>query len=230
MMPARTLGIVAVGLVVSMHPLHGQDRSRYRDFQLGSDLPTVSALTRVATSQAKTIHLRPALMQELRWNRGYSVSDATAQPDPVQQIVFSFYNDQLTKMVIDYDHDRTAGMTDADMVEAISATYGPPLLPAVQRTQGVTSPREEGSATSVGRWGDADYSVVLYRSVYASGFRMIVSSPRLEGLARTADVQATQLDKREAPQRELARQQKEVEDKRVSQDKARVANKGAFRP
>ena len=100
MMHARTPGIIALGLVVSTHALQGQDRFRY--LQLGSDLPTVSALTRVAVSQAKTIHLRPALMQELRWNRGYSVSDATAQPDPVQQIVFSFYNDQLTKLVVDY--------------------------------------------------------------------------------------------------------------------------------
>ena len=36
MIPARTLGVVAIGLVVSTYPLHGQDRSRYRDFQLGS--------------------------------------------------------------------------------------------------------------------------------------------------------------------------------------------------
>ena len=35
---------------------------------------------------------------------------------------------------------------------------------------------------------------------------------------------------REAPQREIARQKKETEDTRASQEKSRVANKAAFRP
>ena len=53
---------------------------------------------------------------------------------------------------------------------------------------------------------------------------------RLEALARTADAQAIRLDQREAPQREIAREKKEVEDTRLSQAKARAANKAAFRP
>jgi hypothetical protein len=70
---------------------------------------------------------------------------------------------------------------------------------------------------------------MLYRA-YSLDFRLIVASPRLEALARTADVQATRLDDREAPQREIARQKKETEDARASQEKSRVANKAAFRP
>jgi hypothetical protein len=226
----RTLAMVALGLVLSPHPLPGQDRSRYRDFQLGSDLPSVSTLASVAASEAKTIHQRPAVMQELEWRPPY-VSGATApQHDPVRQIVFSFYNNQLSKMVVDYDHDQTAGMTDVDMIDAISTAYGPPLRPAVKKTRTVTSQTEEESGTPVARWGDADYSVRLYRSSYATGFRIIVTSPRLEALARTADARAILLDEREAPQREIGRQKKEVEDTRVSQEKARLANKAAFRP
>jgi hypothetical protein len=38
------------------------------------------------------------------------------------------------------------------------------------------------------------------------------------------------MDEREAPQREIARQKKETEDARTSQEKARLANKAAFRP
>src|SRR5205823_4320508 len=145
--------------------------------------------------------------------------------------LFSFCNDQLTKMVINYDSERTAGLTDADMIEAISATYGAPLKAAATRPIGtMVSSRDEESGARVSRWGDADYSVVLYRASYGSGFRMIVSSPKLEALARTADVQAIRLDEREAPKRETARQKKELEDTRVSREKARVANKAAFRP
>jgi hypothetical protein len=231
MINTHTLTIVALGLVVSTQALQGQDRSRYRDFQLGSDLQSVSALAKVAASDATTVHQRPAVIQKLEWRLPYFMSGSTApQNDPVREIVFSFYNDQLSKMVVDYDHDRTAGMTDADMIEAISTAYGSPLKPAVKKTRAVASQVEEESSTPVARWGDADYSVVLYRSSYASGFRIIVTSPQLDALARTADAQAIRLDERGAPQREIARQKKEVEDTRVSQEKARIANKAAFRP
>jgi hypothetical protein len=230
MRTVRTLAIVALGFALSGSPLHGQDRSRYRDFQLGGNLPSIAALTGVAVSEAKTIHQRPAVMQELEWRRPYSTTSSTpAETDPVKQITFSFYNDQLSRMVVDYDRDRTSGLTDADLIDAISTAYGPPLK-TVARTGRPVSHVEEESGTPVARWGDADYSVVLYRSSYASGFRMIVASPRLEALARTADVQALRLDDQEAPQRELERQKKEAADTHTSQEKARVVNKAAFRP
>jgi hypothetical protein len=237
MIPARTLTMVALGLVLSTHTVQSQERARYRDFQLGSDVRSVSALTGVAASEAKTVHQRPAVIQELEWRPQFSLrSVAPATTDPVQQILFRFYNDQLSKLVVDYDRDRTAGLTDADMIEAISTAYGPPVKPAAKKTRTVLSPLEGESGTAVARWGDADYSVVLYRSsdLYGSSsssrFRLIVTSSRLEALARTADAQAIRLDAHEAPQREIARQKKEVTDARVSQEKARLANKAAFRP
>ena len=73
---------------------------------------------------------------------GYGVPRApTAVPtDPVQHIVFSFYADQLFKLVVDDDRDRTEGMTDADMVEAISTRYGSPVTPLPRPSRG-TCPR-----------------------------------------------------------------------------------------
>jgi hypothetical protein len=59
---------------------------------------------------------------------------------------------------------------------------------------------------------------------------MIVTMPRLDALARAAETQSLRLDAREAPQREIARQKKEVDDARTSQEKARVTNKATFRP
>jgi hypothetical protein len=224
----RTLAMTVAGVVLAASLAHGQDRARYRDYQLGGDVPSISALSGVARSEIKTLHERPAVMQELQWRRRYSATGA-AQTDPVQQIVFSFYNDQLSKMVVDYDHDRTAGMTDLDMIEGISQAYGPQLAVA-RKPRAVAAPLEEESGTLLARWGDADYSVMLYRSSFASGFRIIVTSPRLEALARTADAEAIRLDQREAPQREVARQKKEAEDSRASEDKARAANKAVFRP
>jgi hypothetical protein len=225
------LAIGALGLVLSTHSLQSQDRSQYRSYQLGSDLPSVSLLTGIAASEARTIHLRPAIMQELQWQRPYSGSGTTlAQTDPVKQIVFSFYNDQLSKMVVDYDADRTAGMTDADMIDAISTEYGPQSKPAVRTSRAVALRGDQDGGTPVAQWGDVDYSVVLYRSSYRSTLRMIVTSPRLDALARAANAQAIRLDELEAPRLELARQKKESEDRRASEEKARLANKAVFRP
>jgi hypothetical protein len=231
MINKRTFTVVVLGLVLSTYALQGEDRLKYRDFQLGSDLPSVAALTKAAASDTKTIHQRPAVIQELEWRPPYFASgSSTPQNDPVRQILFSFYNDQLSKMVVDYDHDRTAGMTDADMIDALSAAYGPPLKAVVKKTRPVGFEVGSESGFPVARWGDANASVVLYRSSYASGFRVVVTSARLEALAQTADTQANLLDRQEAPQREIARQKKEVEDTRVSQEKARITNKAAFRP
>ena len=231
MISTRTLPAVTLGLVLSLHGLQGQTPSRYREFQLGSNVGSVSALIKVAASEARTIHQRPAVIQELKWRPPYFVSGSTTpRTDPVQQIVFSFYDDQLFRILIDYDPQRTGGMTRADMVDAISQAYGSPLQAGAGKAPAAASQLEVESGTPVARWGDAEYSVVLYQSSYASGFRVLVSSPRLEALARTADAQAVRLDQREAPQRELARQKKEADDARVSQEKARVSNKAAFRP
>ena len=70
---------------------------------------------------AKTIHGRPALMQGLEWRAPYSPDERGS--DPVQPIVFRFYNDQLYKIVVGYGHSPTVGMTGTDMIEGISATY-----------------------------------------------------------------------------------------------------------
>ena len=82
----------------------------------------------------------------------------------------------------------------------------------------------------VAEWGSGEYAAVLYRSSYASGFRMVVTSPRLTALARKAEAQALRLEERDAPQRERARQQKEAETERAAKAKARSANKAAFKP
>jgi len=230
MITRRSLAVGVLGFVVCPQLLHAQSGARYRGFQLGGDLPTVSALAGVAPSEAKVIHERPALMQDLQWRLPYASRGPTAPPaDPVQQIVFSFYNDQLFRLVIDYDRDRTEGMTAADMIEAISSAYGP-MSKAPQKSRAASSQVEQQSGAPIARWGDTDYSVVLYRSSYASGFRMIVTSLGLDRLARAAEARAYQLDELDAPKREIARQKKEADDARAAKEKARIANKAGFRP
>jgi hypothetical protein len=231
MIAARSLVVAAVGLVLSTASLQGQGQPQYRDFPLGADLASVSTSAGIAASEAKTTHVRPAAMQELEWRRpSYIRGSMVQQTDPVEQIVFSFFNDQLFKMVIDYDRRRTEGLTEGDLIAAISETYGSPLPAKLLTTHRVSPQIETDSETSIARWAGADYSVGLYRSPYRAGFRMIVTSSRLAALAQTAEAQAVRLDQSEAPQRQIALKKQEAEDARLAQEKARPANKAAFRP
>ena len=232
MSSAQALGVGVLGLVLSTPALYGQKPAQYRDFQLGSDVAAVAALTGVAVSDAKTVRSRPATLQELRWRRAYAGLGAAV--DPVEQIAFSFYHDQLFRLVIDYGRDQTEGMTDADMVDAISTMYGAAVKPPVKAARAALAGVDEESGIRVAGWGNHEYTAVLYRSsegMYGSpSFSMIVTSIRLRALAQTAESQAVRLDERDAPQRERARQKKEADDERVAKAKARQTNKAAFKP
>lgn len=231
MMKLRTVATCAVAMTISGELVHAEDLSRYRKFELGATVAAVATLTGVASSEAKTIHQRPALLQELesrpsRWTAG-STAEST---DPVERIGFSFYNDRLFQIVVDYGRDRTEGMTDADMIEAISATYGPGIKP-VRSPGRIQSQVDIESGTPVARWADPTHAVVLYRiSSYGGVYRLIVTDAVVAKLARTGTTQALRLDEQEAPQREIARQKKERADALAVADKARRANKSQFIP
>ncbi len=233
MINARTLAIVACGIVGLTRGVDGQSLSQYRNFMFGSDLASVSALARIDRADAKTIHQRPAVLQDLEWRPSRWVPGSTdASMDPVERILFSFVNDQLFRVVVDYGHERTEGMTAADMIEGISSVYGAPLTRSPRVAgRAAASQLEIESGSLVARWGDSDHQAALYQtSSYGTSYRMIVTDVRLDELARKARTQAGRLDDQEAPAREIARQKKERDDARAATDKARAANKGAFRP
>jgi hypothetical protein len=231
MINTRTFATCALGLVLLTHGVDGQAVAQYRNFELGVNVAAVSALTGLATSDAKIIHQRPALLQDLEWRPSHWLTGATLpSTDPVQQIGFSFYNDRLFRIVVDYDRDRTEGLMDADLIEAISEVYGVPATRAAGPAR-VASRVETESGSPVARWGDAAHIVVLYRtSSYRGGFRLIITDPALDDLARKATTQAVRLDDQEAPKREVARLKKEQDDGRTAAEKARLANKKVFRP
>jgi len=227
------LRTLAIGLIVLLFApaAQSQDHTRYRDYRLGSDLKSVAALAKIPVAGAKTVHERPSLIQDLEWRQPYlMIESATKQSDPVQRMVFSFYDDQLFRVVISYDRRRTSGLTDPDMIEALSATYGAALLLPSANLPVLTGPLASDLGAPIAQWGDVDYSVGLYRSSFAPEFRVVFTSPRLDALARTASAEAIRLDEREAPQHEIERRQKEAEETRALQEKARVANKATFTP
>src|SRR5579862_1504392 len=200
---ARTVAVCAFGLALLSPRVDAQDFSRYRTFDLGASVASVSTTTGVAASEAKTLHQRPVVLQNLEWRPSrWNTGAATGSADAAQQMVFSFYDDRLFRIVVDYGRDATAGMTNADLIEAISAIYGEPLANTVRAPGRVPSDVEAESGTAVARWGDRDHAVVLYRtSSYGDALRLIVTALPVDALARKAESQARLLEDREAPSR-----------------------------
>jgi len=224
----RTLVFFASTVLLVTQPLAAQNLSHYRDYQLGGTLGSVAAAGGVSPAGAKLIHQRPELIQELRWRPPYG-RGADVQADPVREVVFSFYNDELFQIVVDYDRQRIEGLTDEDLIGAISATYGPPALRG-RDPRASTIPSASDADSVIARWADADASLMLVRGTYPTSLQLVVASQRLGPLARTAAAAAVRQDDLEAPQRELDQQMKKVEDRRLSVEKARTVNKAAFKP
>ncbi len=230
MIRPRALAISVFGVLLTAHPLHAQEISRYREVEMGSPLLSVAGLSGLTPADAKVIHQRPAIIQDLEWRLRSSVSGSTIQDDPVQDVVFSFYNDQLFRIVVNYDRDRTLGLTDTDLIEALSAVYGAPAVRTVARPRASEASDNVDEDLVVARWENAESSVALLRAAYPTPVRLVLLSKRLAGLARTATATAVRLDDREAPQREVERVQKEADAALAAQGKARSANKAAFKP
>jgi hypothetical protein len=204
------------------------DLSRYREFRFGMDLLAVAKQAEMQPSEARVTHQRPAVIQELEW-RPQRFLAYSLQADPVQEVLFSFYNGALFRIVVNYDPIRTEGLTDEDMVQAISAKYGTATRPTAKIVLFSSPQVYNDSEKVIARWEDSQYSFNLFRSSYQPGFAMLVFSKRLDPLAQAAIVEAVRLDEQEAPQREIALQQKQDEENRAAQAKARLVNKAAFR-
>jgi len=209
--------------------IHAQDLSIYRGFQFGMSLPAVAKQADVKASDARVIHQRPALIQELEWRPQRSF-DSSKETDPVKQVLLSFYNGELFRVLVTYDQDRTKGLTDQDMVESISATYGTASSPSAQIILFSSSRVYNNAEKVLARWEDEQYSFNLYRVSYSSAFGIAAFSKRVDALAQQATIEAIRLDEREAPEREIQRRKKLDDEDRLAQDKARPGNKANFRP
>lgn len=192
MIGIRTVTLLAFLIALSASSICAQDLSSYRDFQFGMNVSAVAKQTGMNLSEAKTLHRHPALIQELWWQRSFSGS--SPQMDPVREVVFSFYNGALCRMVVNYDRHRTEGFTDEDMIEVISAKYGVAARPVAAVVLFSSSQVYNDNEKVIARWEDSQYSYNLYHSSNQPVFGMLVFSKRLDALAQTAIAKAIQLD------------------------------------
>lgn len=225
MIRARILAMSIASVVISTPLISAQDLSRYREFQLGMSLVAVAQQAGI-TPEARVLHQRPGLIQELMW---LPPLGSSRQGDSARKVVFNGYNGELFRIVVNYDRDRTEGLTVEDMVDALSAKYGRATLPATAIRPSLSRVSKD-SDKILASWEDSQYSVNLFRSSYPSTFGLVVFSKQLDALAWADTVEAIRLDEEGAPQREIERQQKQTEENRARQEKARGVNKPTFRP
>jgi hypothetical protein len=202
------------------------DLSKYREFQLGSDLATVTNQTAGRPTTSAVIQTRPALIQTLTW-RPQSLGQSS-KAEAAQEVVFSFYGGALYRIAVNYDRYETEGLTADDLVEAMSVDYGTP----VKSFASPTGTAEPGGDTDslVARWEDAQHRLDLVRSSYGPTYRLIGVLKSLEAPVQASIHEAKRLDDQEAPQREAARLATEQEASKSKLDKVRLANKAKFRP
>jgi hypothetical protein len=210
-------------------PLAAADLGTYREFKIGASTAEVIARATGSERDVKTLHERPALLQELLWRPRYASSANSADRDSVAAIVFSFIDNQLFRMVINYDRSRTEGLTNEDMITSLSAMYGPrSTRPAP------TAPRPAfeslDTPTVIATWREGDATLSLNQSAYGGGFSLVITSIPLEALARKAQATAVTKDAREAPAREAARAKELADAARAAAQKTRTTNKDTFKP
>jgi hypothetical protein len=234
--------VVALSLILLSAPMiSGQDLSKYRTFSLGTSLAELSKQVGPYSHYTTLIHQRPAAIQELTFWTLHSFRSPVGVY-PVSQILFSFYNGELYRIVVTYDRGDTEGLTDDDMVQAVSARYGTAtrLYPEINflptnyldgSTDKVipfflTSDPNRSVDRVIARWEDSQNSVNLFRSTSRNSFGLAISSKRLDAQAEAAIFEFEKLEKREAPEVAIDRREKEADELEV----ARQLNLKTFRP
>src|SRR5260370_32407421 len=196
----RSSILCLVVLLLSTPLLCAQDRSKYRPFATGMSSTRVLERTDQKMAEVKMTHQHPALMQALTWwppNR----PGTPFQSDTVQQILLSFYNGELYRISVTYDQGAIGGLTAEDMVQSISAKYGPPAI----STAGInvsTNERQDSEERVIALWEDSQYSLSLHRSSFSSDFELVICSMRLNAEADEAIAKAVKLEEQADPARD----------------------------
>jgi hypothetical protein len=231
MFQIRSWALSIFCLVLSAPMLEAQDLSGYRGFHLGMALAAAAEQARLPVTAARVLYQRPQLIQELEWQPQAQAHAADAEA--VRTVRFTFYDGRLYKVAVVYDRNRIEGLTAEDFVEAMTASYGPPVLTST--LVGISVPDvyidySFGTDLKVSaQWEDPQHSVCLVQSRYPSTFGLLLLSKEPDRLAREAAAASARLDTLEAPQREATRLQAEADQDRARAVKARSANKRAFR-
>jgi len=221
----RNILISFAAILISAPTVLGQNLAKYQKFSLGTSLAEVSKQVGPYSHETTLVHQRPAVIRELKfWPLNFSSS---VRVDKVWQILFSFYNGALYRIVVAYEQDATAGLTEDDMVQAISDRYGTATRAATDVNFFPTNYLDGSSDTVIpffpisdpyrsadrviARWEDSQNAVSLLRSSNLNSFRLAISSKQLDAQAEAAIIESVKLENEEASQKEIDWQKSEAD-------------------
>jgi hypothetical protein len=209
--------LAAIMILISASVIQAQDLSKYRNFSFGSSVASVSKQVDRQPADAQVIHQQPALIQELDWYPPMSF-DSSRPAEPVEKVVFSFYNGALYRVLVVYDSSAIKGLTDEDMIRIVSAKYGVATRP-VANINFPTNPSYAAAEKVVARWEDSQYSLNLFRSPAPDTFAMVMFDKQLDAQAGVSIAESVQLETQQAPQKEVERVKKEADDLEVERQR-----------
>jgi hypothetical protein len=226
-----TLAVTLALVTCCSAVVQAQDVSAYRGVRLGMTVGEVATAAGVPPADVTVSFQRPVLVQELEWRHpaGLSVTDVPTDQDSVASVRYTFCNGALYRIVVSYDPDRTEGLTDQDMVDALAPVYGTARMPGGKVVTSPVSQTYADTEAVTATWEDARASVTLFHGTYRSTFGLIISGKALSAQAQAGIVESMRLATLDAPRRELAEQKARDDIENVAHAKARLLNKAAFR-
>ena len=229
---ARFLAVSVCAVLFGVSSLtSAQDLSRYREVPFGSSVSAVVASTGTNPADVKVIHQRPALIQELAWRPQYAIGRPVGRSEAAREVTYRFLDDKLFSIIVVYDARLVEGLTNADLITAVSDVYGPATLtPAATQPPAPAPAGSINGTTAIARWQSTDYEFTLMREVYPETFRLIGVSSQLGTAARAAETEARRLDQQDAPRRLAEQAVADAERRKAAAEKTRTTNKGEFRP
>ncbi len=226
-----TVAVASIVVLLTASTVRAADASSYRGFRLGMTVSEVAAAAGMSPTAVTTVYQRPLLIQELEWSPPgvAGVAGVLPERDTVSQVLFGFCDGGLYRIVVSYDGDRTEGMAQQDLIDALSIGYGQATRPVTQIITSAAGQTYLDTGDVLARWEDATASVNLFSRAYWSTFGLVIFSKKVAPLARAAIDEGARLKLLDTPRREIAEQKTRDDAERASHAKARVANKAAFR-
>ena len=209
--------LLIVVILLSIPQVHAQDLSKYRNFSFGTTVADLSKQIDQKPANAALVHERPALIQELTWWPPQPYS-SVRPAEPVDQILFSFYNGALYRMLVTYENSATKGLNDEDMIRVISAKYGLATRPVAALVNFPTNPSYHATEKVIARWEDSQYSLNLFRSS-PDTFALVMFTKQLDAQAGISIAESVKLEQQEAPLKEAARVKKDSDDLELDRQK-----------
>jgi hypothetical protein len=225
-MKIKAIHVLALSLTSSLFSspiLKAQDLSKYREFSLGANLPSVLKRTEKKLSDVKT-QGAPKLFQEFTWWPP-RLPGTSYRSDSVEQVLLSFFDGELYRVSVRYDQSSTDGLTTQDMMKSISAKYGPATSVAPEPAS-TLSVGYDTQQRPIASWEDSQHSFNLVRDSFTGRFGLVIYSKRVNTEAALALEEAARIEKQEAPAREAECQKKQTDRRELLRQK----NQKSFRP